>query len=204
MNDQFGPGSSPRFPQLTVKKAGQGRPNVTSQTPFGEINRLREGGPADTPVRLRLRSRRKSRATQGNTPPPSCGLRVCDLGSPRSARACGERRGSWEDGGLGTLSEVGVGGSVLRPAPRPDRFASSKAPTGMVAARLVYGRKAGLGLARHWSGAHPPERGLAVHSKLLCGSLGTLSTSGEGWQRRLSAGALGRSWRSLSAIYTAI
>lgn len=169
-----------------MKKAGQGHPNVTSQTPFGEINSLREDGPADTTARTRLRSRRKSRATQRNlTPhrptPSSYGLRVRDLGTPRPARVCGGRRGCWEDGGLGTLSEVGLGGCVVRPAPRPDRVASSEAPTDMVAARLVYWSKAGLGLARRSSGARPPaERGLALHSKLLCGSLGTLSTSGVG------------------------
>lgn len=168
-----------------MKKAGQGRPNVTSQTPFGEINSLTEGGPQTPPCACGsapdANPARRSVTLPPTAPPLSYGLRVRDLGTSRLARVCGGRRGGWEDGGLGTLSEVGLGGCVVRPAPRPNRVASSEAPKGMVAARLVYGRKAGLGLARRSSGARPPaERGLALHSKLLCGSLGTLSTSGVG------------------------
>lgn len=194
-----------------MKKAGQGHPNVTSQTPFGEINSLREDGPADTTARTLLRSRRKSRATQRNlTPhrptPSSYGLRVRDLGTPRPARVCGGRRGCWEDGGLGTLSEVGLGGCVVRPAPRPDRVASSEAPTDMVAARLVYWSKAGLGLAGRSSGARPPARregfGAAFKTAVW------LSGHPEhfwGWAGRggflLGPWAV---WRSLTAFYTAI
>ncbi|XP_052014746.1 palmitoyl-protein thioesterase ABHD10, mitochondrial isoform X2 [Apodemus sylvaticus] len=61
-----------------------------------------------------------------------------DLGTARPAHVYSGRRGSWEDGGLGTLSEVGLGGCVLWPAPRPDRVTRSEAPAGMVALRFDY------------------------------------------------------------------
>lgn len=192
-----------------MKKAGQGRPNVTSQTPFGEINSLTEGGPQIPPCACGsapdANPARRSVTLPHTAPPLSYGLRVRDLGTSRLARVCGGRRGGWEDGGLGTLSEVGLGGCVVRPAPRPNRVASSEAPKGMVAARLVYGRKAGLGLARRSSSARPPaDKGLGAAFKTAV----WLSGHPEhfwGWAGRgcflLGPWAV---WRSLTAFYTAI
>ncbi|XP_023584671.1 palmitoyl-protein thioesterase ABHD10, mitochondrial isoform X2 [Trichechus manatus latirostris] len=49
------------------------------------------------------------------------------------------RRGGWEDGGPGTLLELGLGGCLFRPPPRPQRLTCTEARTGAtVAPRFDY------------------------------------------------------------------
>ncbi|KAL6036387.1 hypothetical protein STEG23_006306, partial [Scotinomys teguina] len=77
--------------KLTVKKAGQGRPNVTSQKPFGEIYQPhKESGTPDIILRMRPRARRKSHVTQFSNLrlPEDCAC-VRDLGTrdPRKSVA---------------------------------------------------------------------------------------------------------------------
>lgn len=107
-----------------------------------------------------------------------------DLGTARPAHVSSGRRGSWEDGGLGTLSEVGLGRCILRPAPGPDRVTSSEAPTGMVALRLVYGRwdTGALSKARRSSSVRLEPAWRAIQN--CSGCLGT-DASGEGWESTL-------------------
>lgn len=94
MNVQSDAGSSPRFPQLTVGKAGQGRPNVTSPTPSGgggggETDQPnREGATPDPALRMRLGPGCESHVT-----PPS-NLRLpadcaCVTSGPRDPRRAG-------------------------------------------------------------------------------------------------------------------
>lgn len=130
--------------------------------------------------------------------PADCAC-VRDLGTARPAHVRSGRRGSWEDGGLGTLSEVGLGRCVARPAPGSERVTSSEAPTGMVALRLVYGRW-GTGALSKAGRSSNARLELAWRAIQNCsGSLGT-----EGFWGRLGGSAfLLRPWGDLGGPFLA-